>query len=359
MSLNSLEINQFRNLHHVKLQPDAGLNIISGENAAGKTSLLEAIFYLSYGRSFRSSQTRDLIQHEQDYFQIIAKADQNSSATIIGIQKSTKDQIIRVNQQDISKISVLSALLPVIALHPDSHHLISGGPEQRRQYLDWGVFHVEHGFIDAWKNFKKALSQRNAALRHNQTDKLCQLWDQSLAENAELIESYRNKYLSQLNKILQTKAEILFQGSEIVLSYKRGWGDDEDYLSYLTKTIKKDKEKGFTQAGPHRADLRIKLDGKSAQTSISRGQQKKLVVLLKLAQLELFLQTSDKKCLLLFDDLPAELDEDNRQVIMTMLSHMNVQLFITAIDLNQLDLTAWKSCKMFHVEHGSIAEINA
>jgi len=357
MSLTSLEIHHFRNLHHVKLQPDAGLNIISGVNAAGKTSLLESLFYLSYGRSFRSSQTRDLIMYDQDFFRLVSKVKNTHADSIIGIQKSTREQSIRVDQSDISKVSDLAALLPVIALHPDSHQLISSGPEFRRQYMDWGVFHVEHSFIQTWKRYRKALSQRNAALRYQQTDKMCMLWDQALVESANQIESARCRYLEELNVLVDKNAKFLFPENKVTLEYRRGWTEEMDYQAYLSSSLSRDKDKGYTQAGPHRADIKIKLDNKSAQTSISRGQQKKLVALLKLAQLELFIQSTNRTCVLLYDDLPAELDQSNRRILMDLLSGMNVQLFVSAIETEQLEVSSWDSAKMFHVEHGVVTEI--
>ena len=151
MGLNSLEILHFRNLDSVCLQPDAHLNLITGLNAAGKTSLLEAIFYLSYGRSFRSSQIKDLLQHEADYFRLICKLDQPEYQ--IGLERSLKEQTIRVNRQPVLRISELSSLLPVLVLHPDSHQLISSGPDHRRQFMDWGVFHMEHLCKRSWKSF--------------------------------------------------------------------------------------------------------------------------------------------------------------------------------------------------------------
>jgi len=356
MSLTSLEITQFRNLHHVAVQPDAGLNIITGANAAGKTSFLESIFYLSYGRSFRSSHTKDLIMFNQDYFRLISNVLSEQNKFLVGIQKSLQQQTIRINKQNINKIADLSALFPVIALHPDSHQLISAGPEHRRQYMDWGVFHVEHLFIQVWKDFRKALSQRNAALRRHQSDKLCCLWDQLLVENAEKIELMRCQYLAKLNIALIRNAEKLFPDNTVTLEYKRGWSEDVDYQSYLERQLLKDKDKGYTQSGPHRADIKIKLDNKSAQTSISRGQQKKLVALLKLAQLELFVKSTNKTCILIYDDLPAELDIENRRTLMEMLSQMNVQLFVSAIEARQLDIGSWQSAKMFHVEHGLVLE---
>ena len=359
MSLQSLDITQFRNLHQIKIETDAGLNIITGLNAAGKTSLLEAIFYLSYGRSFRSSQARDLIENNYDFFRLVARVQSSQGIHTLGIQKSSKEQIIRIDKQNVYSLSELSSLLPVIALHPDSHQLIASGPEFRRQYLDWGVFHVEHSFITCWKDFKKALSQRNAALRTHQPDRICSLWHQAICDNAEKIHRYRLAYLEKLQQSLDEISSKLFEHNHVSIEYRRGWSEDLAYLHYLETHLSRDREKGFTQAGPHRADLKIRLDDKSAQTSISRGQQKKLVTLLKLAQLDVFVKNSDKTCILLFDDLPAELDENNRKILMSMLARMNVQLFITAIEAEQLDCSAWSRYKMFHVEHGVIAEIQA
>lgn len=356
MSITSLEITHFRNLQNVAIQPDANLNIISGINAAGKTSLLESIFYLSYGRSFRSCHTKDLIMYDEDYFRLVSKIQSDANEITLGIQKSIQQQTIRINQQNITKIADLSSLLPVIALHPDSHQLISSGPELRRQFLDWGVFHVEQSFIHIWKVFKKALSQRNAALRSHQSDKLCALWDQLLVESAESIQQMRHKYLDSLKSLINKNAEILFPDNIINLEYKRGWLDDINYQSYLENNLAKDKDKGFTQSGPHRADIKITLDKKTAQNSISRGQQKKLVALLKLSQVELFVQASQKTCILIYDDLPAELDTFNRKLLMDMLSTMNVQLFVSAIEADQINSESWSSARVFHVEHGVVLE---
>jgi len=356
MSLSYLEISQFRNLQQAELAPAPGLNLITGANAAGKTSLLESLFYLSYGRSFRSSQTRDLIRYDQEAFRLLCKLDGRHT---IGIQKSIKQQKIRVDQQTVQRISDLAALLPVIALHPDSHYLISAGPEHRRQYLDWGVFHVEHSFMQVWRDFRKALSQRNAALRHQSPDRICRLWNQPLVENAQKIEQFRLAYLQALQPVLQKNTALLFPDNQLSLEYRRGWADTEDYMDHLEASLQRDKDKGFTQAGPHRADLKIKLDHKSAQSSVSRGQQKKLVALLKLSQLELFRASSDKTCLLLYDDLPAELDVANRSIVMELLAAMQVQLFITAIDERQLDISAFHQPRLFHVEHGHVTQRDA
>ena len=356
MGLNSLEILHFRNLQSVSIKPDQGLNLITGNNAAGKTSLLEAIFYMSYGRSFRSSQIKHLISHENDFFRIITELD--DSITRLGIERNSNEQTIRVNHQSISRLSELSTLVPVIALHPDSHQLISSGPEHRRQFLDWGVFHVEHQFLLAWKNYKKSLSQRNAALRLQQNDNMCSLWNAELVEHADTIQKLRLDYLCKISEIVNSLSDSLFPDHVIELSYKRGWPNDVTYSDYLRQNIQKDKDKGYTQSGPHRADLKITVDGQSAQSSISRGQQKKLVSLLKIAQLSLFSQKSERRCILLYDDLPAELDETNQNKIMSILSKLDIQLFITGIEANQINCESWPHHKVFHVEHGVLEELS-
>ncbi|MCW9046442.1 MAG: DNA replication/repair protein RecF [Gammaproteobacteria bacterium] len=354
MGLKSLEITGFRNLQQVNLIANEDLNLIVGSNAAGKTSLLESIFFLSYGRSFRHSQTKDLISYEHDFFRLISDLDTLGSR--IGIERSLKEQTIRINRQTVNRTSDLATLLPVLVIHPDSHQLISAGPDNRRKYMDWGVFHVEHKFIHSWKMYKKALGQRNAALRLRQSDKLCQLWNKELLQHALIIENLRNDYLKQIRDIVNDLSEELFPGHVINLEHKRGWPEELSFADHLSHNLLKDRDKGFTQSGPHRADIKITVDGKSAQTSISRGQQKKLVSLLKIAQLTLFSDSSEQKCILLYDDLPAELDLHNQNKIMKILSELNIQIFITAISDDLINYKSWQSYKVFHVEHGEVKE---
>jgi len=358
MSLQRLEISSFRNLHSATLELDEGLNIITGENAAGKTSLLEAIFYLSYGRSFRSTNSRQLIQTDQPCFRLIALLNDQAKDQQhrIGIERQPDQQLLRVNKQPLRRMSELASLLPVLVLHPDSHQLISAGPEFRRQFIDWGVFHVEHQFIHHWKSYKTALSQRNAALRSAQPARLCNLWNNELVSSAQQIEQQRLLYLEKLHPVIETLSAQLFPGYVIELQYRRGWPSDIGFDEYLQRNLQKDREKGFTQSGPHRADVRILVNGLSAQTSISRGQQKVLVALLKIAQLRVFSQNSATPCILLYDDLPAELDQNNQNKIMQILSGLNIQLVISAIEAQQIDCSGWPRYKVFHVEQGEIIQ---
>ena len=148
MRLSQLYIKNFRNLKDTELTPVCGVNLISGDNASGKTSLLEAIYYLSHVRSFRTQYVTDLILRQAPYLQLVANIETTDNIIIpFGIRRSRNKSEIRVNKQPVKRVSDIAAQFPVLAIHPDSYKLITGSPSQRRQYLDWGVFHVEHGRI--------------------------------------------------------------------------------------------------------------------------------------------------------------------------------------------------------------------
>ncbi|UCB54147.1 MAG: DNA replication/repair protein RecF [Thiotrichales bacterium] len=356
MQLTHLKIRDFRNLVDVELEPGAGVNLISGKNASGKTSLLEAIYYLSHLRSFRTPYLSDLINHDATELQLLAKAkDQLGNLIPIGVERSKTSLQVRANQKAIKRVADITAAFPVLAIHPDSYRLITGSPTERRAYIDWGVFHVEHGFFEAWQRYKKAIAQRNAALKTRQRRDYCQLWDRELDNAALHIHSRRQHYMDQMQPFMARLVDQFFPGQQVRLEYKRGWNEDLSLLSVLEQTLDRDLKRGLTQAGPHRADLQIQVDGKSAQTGISRGQQKLLVALLKLAQVQQFTEVAARHCILLYDDLAAELDQHNRTQVLSVLQAMPIQLFLTAIEPGQIDLQSWSDVCMFHVEQGRLS----
>jgi DNA replication and repair protein RecF len=355
MQLSHLKIRDFRNLVEIEFEPCTGVNLIYGENASGKTSLLEAVYYLSHLRSFRTPYLSDLINHNASRLQLLAKAtDQLDNQIPIGIERSKESLEVRANQKPIQRVADITAIFPVLAIHPDSYRLITGSPGERRAYIDWGVFHVEQDFFQAWQRYKKALSQRNAALRSGQKPAICKLWDKELGIAAQHIDDKRQKYIQDLHPFYLKLIEQFFLDREVKLEYRRGWKSDQDLRSVLEQTFERDHKRGLTQAGPHRADLYIQVDGKSAQTGISRGQQKVLVALLKLAQVQQFSQSASRHCILLYDDLAAELDKEHRKQIMSVLKEMPIQLFLTAIEPDQIDLRGWSDVCMFHVEQGKL-----
>jgi len=355
MRLQQLQIKNFRNLENIKLAPVQGVNLIVGNNASGKTSVLEAIYYLSHVRSFRTQHITDLILRESPYLQLVANIETADEIIIpFGIRRSRNKSEIRVNKQPVKRVSDIAAQFPVLAIHPDSYKLITGSPSNRRQYLDWGVFHVEHGFFKAWQRFKKALQQRNAALKSKQKPDVCQLWNTEICKTANYIDQLRQQYIDKLSPYLQSLNQKFFPNDSVTIEYKRGWSSEAELSDLLNDNLYKERLKGYTSYGPHRAEISIKVNGQSAQTCISRGQQKTLVALMRLAQAQQFTEATKKTCVLLYDDLAAELDASHRSLILDVLSKMDIQLFLTAIEKNHIDLSAWSVKKMFHVEHGQL-----
>ncbi len=342
-------------MEDTQLTPVQGVNLILGDNASGKTSLLEAIYYLSHVRSFRTQHVTDLILRQSPYLQLVANIETTDKIIVpFGIRRSRNKSEIRVNKQPVKRVSDIAAQFPVLAIHPDSYKLITGSPSQRRQYLDWGVFHVEHGFFKSWQRFKKALAQRNAALKSKQKHEVCQLWNNEIHNTAHYIDQLRQQYFDKLSPYFYQLTKQFFSDSIVDIEYKRGWSSDYQLLELLEENLQKERMKGYTQYGPHRAEISIRVNGQSAQTCISRGQQKLLVALMRLAQAMQFTEATSNPCVLLYDDLPAELDTNHRTLILSVLSKMNIQLFLTAIEKQQIDLSAWEIKRVFHVEHVSM-----
>lgn len=358
MRLSQLQIKNFRNLEKIQLTPVSEVNLILGDNASGKTSLLESIYYLSHIRSFRTQHVTDLILRQSPYLQLVAQIETSDQQIIpLGIRRSRNKSEIRVNKQPVKRVSEIAAQFPVLAIHPDSYKLITGSPSQRRQYLDWGVFHVEHGFFQAWQRFKKSLMQRNAALKSKQKLDVCQLWNKEINNTAHYIDQLRQQYFEKLKPYFNELTQQFFINDSVDIGYKRGWPVDMDLSELLEVNLQKERLKGYTYYGPHRAEVTIKVNGQSAQTCISRGQQKTLVALMRLAQAMQFTEATNNSCVLLYDDLAAELDANHRDKILTVLSKMNIQLFLTAIEKQQIDLSAWQVKKTFHVEHGNLSTL--
>jgi len=366
MSLRRLDIAHFRNLSGVSLEPGAGVNLFIGDNGAGKTSLLEAISVLSSGRSFRASRTPAIIQFEQASYTLFAEVF-NPLANFqpivpIGISRSRdSEQQIRISGQQARSAAQLAELLPAQVINSDSFQLLEGSPKVRRQFVDWGVFHVEHGFFPAWQAAQKALKQRNKLLKYGKIEAIQQLdiWDQSLAQYAEQIDIYREAYIEKLIPEFEaTLAELSFS-DQVSLSYYRGWDRHTDCLSLLQENRAKDLALGFTQSGPHRADLRIRVNKLMAVDILSRGQQKLVVCALLLAQGKLLQKLTGKQCVYLVDDLPAELDSEHRRYLCRVLEQMQCQVFITSVEPDSL-AESWSEqtdISMFHVKHGQVEHI--
>ena len=357
MYLTQLDISQVRNLHNVKIKPGKRCSYIYGDNASGKTSILEAIYLLSVARSFRTTHIKHVISHDQPYLQVFARIENIHTDNIaLGLERSAHKTRIRINGADVKQVSELSSLLPVQIINPDVHKLLEQGPKYRRQFLDWGVFHVEHNFLQAWQQYYRVLKQRNAALRQKQDKKTIKLWDEQLIQFAKTLTLSRETYLTGFLPIFNQYVDKLM-GLSVDIKYQRGWKADKTFTESLADTFDKDIFKGFTSLGPHRGDLEISHKEILVQNSFSRGQQKLLVCAMRLAQITHLKQVSNQQSVLLVDDLAAELDIQHRQNLIELLVDTQAQLFVTATEKDSFILPPEIESKMFHVEHGVLKEV--
>lgn len=361
MSLNSFEARRFRNLSRIQITPSPLLNIIYGNNGSGKTSLVEALYYLGRLRSFRTPYARHLIQKDQEDFVCVGKSHiPGNKNHIIGIQRKKEEQIIRLDSEPLHRASDIAALLPLQIINNDIHQLIEGGPSERRHFLDWGVFHVEPMYAGLMKTFRHTLKQRNAALKKRWQKQAIKHWDTALAEQAENINHLRQKYIEQLQPKLDRILEDSFNLPKLKMSYFPGWDTSQQYCEVLEQGWLSDQEKGTTQSGPHRADIKLRSENRALKEVVSRGQQKIIATLMVLAQIELHREQTERPLVLLVDDLPAELDEHFGAYFMEKILATESQIFITTTHYNLLKLPKdYLPVKVFHVEHGNIEEVTA
>lgn len=354
MYLSELRIRNFRCLASVEFNPHPGLNFILGDNGSGKSSLLEAIYFLGRGRSFRPSSAHHLARHGSSGFAVRATAvaperrPQRLAAVAMGGETR-----FRVGTRRDARLVDLVQAMPVQVIDPNLHRLLEDGPSMRRRYLDWGVFHVEHSFYPAWRRYRRALSQRNAALRRGAAKNTVAAWDAELVTGGETVDACRRRYIATLRRRLPGMVGAVLGETELTLEYYPGWRREEPFADALNRGLAGDQRSGFTHVGPHRADLRITVGATRARDWVSRGQQKLVSAALLLAQAELLEELRGIRPILLIDDLAAELGANYRSTLLRVITARLGQCFVTFLDPSLIP-TDVSEAAMFHVEQGQL-----
>ena len=308
MSLAELTVANVRSIEQAQLEIPAGLTLVWGGNGSGKTSLLEAIFLLGRGRSFRTRNTERLITRGLDHLRVIGRLQAPLGNTVIGVELAGEGVNARISGRTVGSLAELSQAFPVQVIEPGVHRLVEEGGYGRRRWMDWAVFHVEPGFVETWVRYTRALRQRNAALKVDPSQ--AYVWDAELARLGELIDESRHRSLKELTPYWQDAVAAL-SGLPVELHYLRGWSLDHTLLEALTASRTRDEARHLTHAGPHRADVAVRLHGRPAREVLSRGQQKLVAVAMTLAQLRFLQATTDTTPTLLLDDPAAELDGEH------------------------------------------------
>ncbi len=339
MLILSLEIDNFRHLQRLVLPCSPGLNLIVGPNASGKTSLLEALYFLGRARSFRTRQVRELIRHGEAAFRLVASLGEapEGRRIVVGLERNRQSLTIRIDGEAADSLAQLARQAPVLLLTANSHRLLEEGPRQRRRFLDWGLFHTEAAFWPAWKRYAAALRNRNAALRAHSPERVLDAWEQELAAAAQPLNQFREAFCKALGGVLSGLIGEALGKVAPRLEYRPGWPLEAELPAALRQGREQDRRLGYTQWGPHRADVLIRLAGRPVTEILSRGQQKLLIITLILAQAQLYRTRQGSACILLIDDLPAELDRTHREWVLRRLADSAMQLFVTAIEPEALD----------------------
>lgn len=330
MSLRRVQVTDFRCLQSAGVELDARFTLISGPNASGKTSLLEAIYVLGRGRSFRTRHLEHLIRRGSERFVVFGEVDSFDRSVALGVEGSASGVRARLGGAKVQSLAELAPLLPVQIIDPEIHRLIEEGPGRRRRFLDWGVFHVEPQFVNDWQRYQQALRQRNAALKSRQVRAVIAPWDGELVRYGEAISAARVRYVELLKDPAASISQRLL-GMELSLGYRPGWRAGVSLSEALQESWSSDQESGATQVGPHRAELNIRLNDLGVKDRISRGQQKLLAAALLMAQVNLFPQASAVQPTLLLDDPAAELDNQRLRGLISEVGGQSVQLIVTTL----------------------------
>jgi DNA replication and repair protein RecF len=351
--LRRFEAHQFRCFDKVVLDLEGRSVGLVGPNASGKTSLLEGLYFLSYGRSFRVNDRRQLIKSGASGFRLLADVDDALGATRVSVRYDSASLSAAINDIPCNSIVAVAARVRAHLIDPSVHRLIEGLPQERRRLLDTGVFHVEHAYLANWRRFRRALKQRNAALRGPNPGRDAQVWNAEFCAAADAVHQSRLSYVAAWSSAFRSVAASLGL-MDARLEYRGGWPTNDDLESALRGASERDAAMGSTSYGPQRGDVRVLIGERTARQVISRGQQKLLASAMVLGQLKL-VEARGHRPLLLIDDAGAELDVDNLGKFLSVVAGLPAQLIVTATFPGALE--SLRELAMFHVKQDGLTRM--
>ncbi len=353
--IEKLHILRFRNLDNQYLEPNTNINLFVGGNGQGKTSLIEALYYLSHNRSFKSKKIKDVVPFEKEFLQIEAAVD----GVRVLLKKSKHKSTILFNQKKVSSNSKLAQLTPIQIISPDRGFVVGGPPKLKRSYLDWGVFHVKPELLKTYKSYNKALKNTNTLLTNNNTKQL-EYWFDQIATLSVEISSARSDYIQKLKKtpVVPLK-ELIKDGNNFDFLLQSGWTKDtnhldkEDIYEYLIKNRGSFGKLKHLNYGPHKATIDYYFNNQN-EHSLSRGEQKKMSIFYWIIQVLLLVELNIKP-IVLIDDISSELDQEKINFLLRFLTKLETQIFITDIGNKALPMDK-KRASTYEINKGIIAK---
>lgn len=356
MRLSRVRIDRLRCVDGFDLALGDGWTAFVGANGAGKTSLLEAVHLLSHGRSFRSATRDALSAIGSSGFAVHGEFTGNDGRVRrLGLGRVGGRLEARLDGSDVA-LGELVGACAVVCFEPGSHALIHGPAEERRGSLDWGVFHVEHGFLGDWRRYQRGLRQRNALLRTVESLDELAPWEHEMAEAGERVTRSREAYAEALRPVLiETLAGFVRELGTPTFSFERGWRDGTLAEAFVDARPR-DRERGHTTRGPHRADWTIGFEHAPRREHLSRGQEKLCALAFILAQARLHALRLGEWPVLCFDDLASELDREHQHRVIELARASGAQVLVTGTELPETLRAGVDGLAVFHVEHGRIVD---
>ena len=359
MRIVRVDIQNIRCIVRSSLEPSPGLNLLIGGNGSGKTSLLEGMFYLGHGRSFRRVEFDKLVRRGQDSLSVFGEVAEGEHRSRLGIEKRRGSGRIRVDGADASSNRVLAERLVVGAYFPGREALIWGPSRDRRRLLDWLLFHVEPDYGIVLRRFADGLRQRNILLREGKNPRSIRSWSEALATEGERLHDLRARLMTEFApRLADDLSRTLDRAVEV--RYRRGWRAGEELSVVWHSGLSADLRRGWTgSGGPHQADILLTMEGVPCRDMLSRGQGKLASLELFLAAVALVRARSGRRAVILLDDLRSEVDNRNLDALLSTLGSIGHQVFITFVDLPSHLARGMNvpDAHMFHVEQGEVSEV--
>ena len=354
VQLDKLSLVDFRNIEQLSFKPGSRFNVISGKNGMGKTNFIEAVYLLGSLRSFRTSVRRELVRHEQAAARVVGVFGQASAGKTCEITIDKEGRRVRVDGKLAGVEGDHFRSLPMVLFHPGNMELVQGGPEARRRFMDRALFQAELSYPELHRSYNRALSSRNKLLKDRSPDmRSINPFDAQLAQLGAKIMENRADLITKMRPLFEETVTEVSGGNIANLVYKpKVEGGSEELAAALAAAFPKDFERGFTSVGPHADDIIFKIDKQRARKFASQGQQRTLVLALKIAETKALAKSTGKMPLLLLDDISSELDRDRNSKMFEFLNTVAGQVFITTTHLDHIPLTDQR-CD-FKVENGRI-----
>ncbi|MGH8041839.1 MAG: DNA replication/repair protein RecF [Rudaea sp.] len=350
-----MHLENLRNIVALDVVLAPGLNLFTGPNGAGKSSILEAAYLLAHAQSFRAGSADDLIRRGQTRFAVAATIRHARGEHRTALVREDGHWLGRLDQTTVSNLGRVLGETAVVCFEPGSHELISGAARERRRFLDWGVFHVEQDFLAAASRYRRALRQRNTALKHGAGNAEVAAWEQELDLAAEPVERLRAEYFNRFATALAAALSwFIPELGQTRIERNRGWPDEVPLTQILDQRRELDRVRGHTTRGPHRADWTIRFMDAPRREHLSRGQEKLCALACVLAQASVHADSRGEWPIVVLDDMASELDDAHQQRVLEWLDRGVEQVLISGVEIPEAIRQRAVQPQVFHVEHGNL-----